>query len=108
VQKQMIQDYIAAERAEAKKRLNEQLSLTDYRTLEHGVQVHVVDGPADEAILKAIDDFQIDLVMMGTSARSGISSLVLGNTAERLVSHMKCSVIAVKPAGFECPVSLDA
>jgi hypothetical protein len=29
---------------------------------------------------------------------------VVGTTAERLVSHMKCSVIAVKPAGFHCPV----
>ena len=72
------------------------------------MQVHVVDGPADEAILKAINDFQIDLVVMGTSARSGFTNLVLGNTAERLISHMKCSVIAVKPHDFVCPVTVDA
>ena len=71
------------------------------------MQVHVVDGPPDEAILKAIDDFHIDLVVMGTSARSGLSNLVLGNTAERMISHMKCSVIAVKPHDFECPVRLE-
>jgi universal stress protein E len=45
--------------------------------------------------------------VMGTSARSGLSNLVLGNTAERLISHMKCSVIAVKPHDFECPVRLE-
>ncbi len=106
-QKDIVEMYLAMQRNEAEKKLHEQLSGTDFRTLPHGVQVHVVDGPPDEAILKAIDDFQIDLVVMGTSARSGISSLVLGNTAERLLSHMKSSVLAVKPPGFRCPVSLD-
>jgi universal stress protein E len=105
VQKKMVQDYIAQERAEAERKLREQLALTDYRTLKHPVQVHVVDGPPEEAILKAVDDFQIDLVVMGTSARSGISGLVPGNTAERLASHLKCSVIGVKPPGFKCPVA---
>jgi universal stress protein E len=103
-QRKMVIDFLAQERAEATRRLHEQLSLTDYRTLPHGVQVHVVDGPPDEAILKAIDDFQIDLVVMGTGGTSGLSGFVVGTTAERLMSHMKCSVIGVKPAGFECPV----
>jgi len=107
VQRQIVEEYIARQRAQAKKSLHEQLALTDYRTLQHGLHVHVVDGPADEAILKAIDDFQIDLVVMGTTARSGLSSLVLGNTAERLISHMKCSVIAVKPPDFVCPLAPD-
>jgi universal stress protein E len=103
-QRKMVNDFLAQERAEATRRLHEQLSLTDYRTLPRGVQVHVVDGPPDEAILKAIDDFQIDLVVMGTAGGSGLSGFVVGTTAERLVSHMKCSVIAVKPSGFQCPV----
>ncbi len=107
VQRQIVENYIASQRAEAKKQLHEQLALTDYRTLAHSVQVHVVDGPADEAILKAIDDFQIDLVVLGTAARSALTNLVLGNTAERLISHMKCSVIAVKPHDFVCPVTAD-
>jgi universal stress protein E len=106
VQKQMVQDYIAQERAEATRRLHEQLALTDYRTLRHGVELHVVDGPPEEAILKAVDDFQIDLLVMGTSARSGIAGLVPGNTAERIASHLKCSVIGVKPPGFKCPIDL--
>jgi universal stress protein E len=103
-QRKMVNDFLAQERAEATRRLHEQLSFTDYRTLPKGVQVHVVDGPPDEAILKAIDDFQIDLVVMGTAGSSGLSGFVVGTTAERLVSHMKCSVIAVKPAGFHCHV----
>jgi universal stress protein E len=106
-QKKLVADYIAGQRAEAENKLREQLTKTDYRTLPRGVQVHVVDGPPDEAILHAVDEFQIDLVVMGTSARTGIAGLFTGNTAERLISHLTCSVIAVKPPGFECPISVD-
>ena len=93
-------------------------TLVNYRADGGVAVIEMFDPPAntytyemnrqlDEAILKAIDDFAIDLVVMGTSARSGLSNLVLGNTAERMISHMKCSVIAVKPHDFECPVRLD-
>jgi universal stress protein E len=104
----MVEDYIAEQHAAAKKKLHDQLARIAGRALQKGVHVHVIDGPPDEVILKAIDDLHIDLVVMGTSARSGISSLVLGNTTERLISHMKCSLLAVKPPGFQCPVSLTS
>ena len=40
---------------------------------------------------------------MGTAGNAGLSGFVVGTTAERLVSHLKCSVIAVKPAGLRVP-----
>jgi len=49
----------------------------------------------------------IDLVVMGTVARAGIAGLLIGNTAERVLRKLPCSVLAVKPDGFVCPVSLD-
>ena len=97
---QMVEGYIAEQRAQVKKRLNEQLAQAGEHAHQH-VQVHVVEGSPDEAILKAIDDLKIDLVVMGTAARSGLSSMMLGNTTERLISHIKCSLIAVKPPGFQ-------
>jgi universal stress protein E len=105
---QMVQDYVAEQHASAKKKLHDQLAQAQIRSLQHGVQVHVVEGRADEVILQAIDDFHVGLVVMGTSARSGIHSLALGNTTERLVSQMRCSLLAVKPRGFECPVSFES
>ena len=104
---EMIEEYLAGRRAEAKKRLHQQLAACGDRTPELGVRVHVVEGSADEEILRAIDDLNASLVVMGTAARSGVSRVVLGNTAERLVSHMRCSLVAVKPPGFECPLSLE-
>jgi hypothetical protein len=32
----------------------------------------------------------------------------MGNTAERVLQQLKCSVLALKPAGFETPVKSGA
>jgi universal stress protein E len=96
-----------ARRNEANETLQEQLAETDYRTLPFGVMVHVVEGEAETAILDAIEEYGIDLLIMGTAARSGITGLLIGNTAERILSQAPCSVLAIKPADFECPVTVD-
>lgn len=49
----------------------------------------------------------VDLVVVGTNARTGIARLFLGNTADRLLGRLPCSVLAVKPDGFISPVRLD-
>lgn len=87
--------------------LNNQLAQTDYRTLTHGVKLHVLDGPADIVILDAIKEFEIDLLVMGTIARSGIAGMLIGNTAERLLPHVSCSVLALKPEDWKCPIAAD-
>src|SRR5690606_29012355 len=45
-----------ARRDQADQKLKAQLSQTDWRTVSGGVKLHVVDGPAPEAILKAIEE----------------------------------------------------
>jgi len=37
-------------------------------------------------------------------ARTGIPGLVIGNTAERILNGLVCSVLTVKPDGFVTPV----
>jgi len=41
---------------------------------------------------------------MGTTARTGMSGLVMGNIAENILDHVGCSVIALKPPGFVSPI----
>jgi nucleotide-binding universal stress UspA family protein len=43
---------------------------------------------------------------MGTVARTGISGLIIGNTAEAILNQLTCSVPAIKPPGFQTPVTL--
>jgi nucleotide-binding universal stress UspA family protein len=45
-----------------------------------------------------------DIIVLGTLARSGVPGLLIGNTAEAILHQIDCSVLALKPAGFETPV----
>jgi hypothetical protein len=62
-----------------------------------GVSVQLIEGEPERAIPHFIDRNGIDLVVMGTVARSGIRGLVMGNTAERVLQRLRGSVLAVKP-----------
>lgn len=83
--------------------LNQRLSETDYRTLPHGVKTEVLEGTAEEVIPQFVDDNEIDILVLGTHGRSGLARLVLGNTAERILPSVHCSVFAVKPSDFVSP-----
>ncbi|MDD9719021.1 universal stress protein [Dinoroseobacter sp. PD6] len=45
-----------------------------------------------------------DLVVMGTVARTGLSGVFIGNTAENIINSLECPVLAVKPDGFVSPL----
>jgi nucleotide-binding universal stress UspA family protein len=64
-------------------------------------------GDAADVIPPFVVAEDIDLVVMGSVARKGIAGLLIGNTAERLLRKLPCSVLVVKPDGFESPVRLD-
>ncbi|KUF10334.1 universal stress protein [Pseudoponticoccus marisrubri] len=48
-----------------------------------------------------------DLVVIGTVARTGMSGVFIGNTAENIINSIECPVLAVKPAGFTSPLLRD-
>lgn len=77
--------------------------------LKHPVQMRFVTEAPDRAIQDYIEVERhgIQLLVMGTLARTGIPGLITGNTAERLLPWIPCSVLAVKPTGFESPVRLN-
>lgn len=65
-------------------------------------------GPAKKMIGQLAGELGADLVVMGTVARTGISGLMIGNTAESILDQLSCSVLAVKPPEFITPVKLRA
>ncbi|HTU17011.1 MAG TPA: universal stress protein [Gemmataceae bacterium] len=89
--------------------LEGQIDRAGARSLSPRVQVHLVDEVGvlpDEGILKFIHQHAIDLLVMGTIARSGMAGVMIGNTAERLLPELSCSLLAVKPKDFVSPVRL--
>jgi nucleotide-binding universal stress UspA family protein len=37
------------------------------------------------------------LIVIGTHGRTGLSHLLIGSTAERVVQHASCPVLSIKP-----------
>jgi nucleotide-binding universal stress UspA family protein len=72
-----------------------------------GVQTVHRRGEPEAVIPEFVVAQGIDLVVMGTVARGGIAGLLIGNTAERVLRRLPCSVLAVKPDGFVSPVGPD-
>jgi universal stress protein E len=96
-------------RREAEQALQAQIDHAGARSLSPAVQIRLVDdvgGLPDEGILSFIQENEIDLLVMGTIGRSGITGVMIGNTAERILPELTCSLLAVKPVEFVCPVRL--
>jgi nucleotide-binding universal stress UspA family protein len=68
---------------------------------------HLIKGQPRKEIPRLAKSLQVDLVVMGTVARTGVPGFFIGNTAESILEQIECSVMAVKPEGFETPVSSE-
>lgn len=66
--------------------------------------VHHVRGSPEQLIPAHVEQHEVDILVMGTVARTGIHSFVIGNTAENILQRLSCSLLALKPAGFVSPV----
>ena len=67
-------------------------------------QLHVVEGHASQVVPTKARELDVDLIVMGTVARTGIAGFFMGNTAEAILNQIDCSVLALKPAGFVSPI----
>lgn len=70
-------------------------------------KVHMQKGDPAELIPKIAKREKIDLIVMGTVCRTGLPGLIIGNTAESVLSRVNCSLLTVKPEGFVSPVTLE-
>ena len=71
------------------------------------LHLHVVKGPAQYVVSELARELAVDLVVMGTVARTGIDGFFMGNTAESILGKLDCSVLTIKPPGFTSPVTLE-
>ncbi|WGW01192.1 universal stress protein [Vibrio sp. YMD68] len=71
------------------------------------IVVHHLHGKPDNMIPDFVNEAEIDVLAMGTLARTGISGFVIGNTAENILQSINCSLLAMKPQGFVSPITLS-
>jgi nucleotide-binding universal stress UspA family protein len=79
------------------------------------VTSRLLSGVAWSAIEEVLGDPTFDLVVIGTHGRTGLSRILLGSVAEKIVRHAPCSVLAVHPGGEVrpfthalCPIDFSA
>ena len=70
-------------------------------------RLHMPKGSARKVIPELVKELQVDCIVMGTVARTGVPGLFMGNTAETILDQLECSVLAIKPPGFATPVTLE-
>jgi nucleotide-binding universal stress UspA family protein len=59
-------------------------------------EVVVGPGPADRAILRAVELLRPDVVVMGTHGRSGFNRFLMGSTAEKVVRQIPVPVLTLR------------
>jgi universal stress protein E len=87
-------------RGEAEQELRHQVEQTGCKSLGVDVQVHVKDmaGLPDVDVLKFIEAHHIDVLALGMQGHSGLEGFLVGNTAERMLPDVPCSLLAVRGA----------
>ena len=68
--------------------------------------VHLIKGQAGNVIPDLAESLEVDLVVIGTVGRTGVPGLLIGNTAEKVLNALDCSVLTLKPEGFETPIQV--
>lgn len=61
----------------------------------------VLEGAIFPEIVKYAQAKEIDLIIMGTHGYSGLSHMVIGSVAEKVVRKSPCPVLTVHPEGHE-------
>lgn len=91
---------VQAEMAEGVRREQLEALLERHHVVEAGAEVHLVAGRPGDVLPKLARRLGAGLIVMGTVARTGISGWIAGNTAEKILQSVHCSVLVVKPEGF--------
>ncbi len=84
-----------------------QSCLAEHKLERVNHHVHLLKGEPGILIPELAKEKDIDVIVMGTVCRTGVAGFFMGNTAEKVLNQVECSVLTVKPDGFESPVTLE-
>ncbi|NQE76594.1 universal stress protein UspE [Pantoea ananatis] len=93
-------DAIRGQHLVAMKALRQKFSISEEFT-------HVEKGLPEEVIPELSGHLGAGIVVLGTIGRTGLSAAFLGNTAEQVIDHLRCDLLAIKPDDFVSPITLE-
>ena len=62
------------------------------------LQTHLRSGSPEETLIALAVQLEADMVVMGAVSRRGLERAFIGSTAEKVLDHLPCDVLIVKPA----------
>ena len=79
----------------------EYLSRAADQLINQGIsaRTEVIEGRATESILDYAEKNKVELIVMSTHGRSGISRWTFGSVADRVVRHSPIPVLVISPPG---------
>ncbi|MFK0572689.1 universal stress protein [Endozoicomonas sp.] len=70
-------------------------------------QFHIEPGPTETMIPALLKEIDAKLLILGTHARTGISAIAIGNTAEQLISEVKTDILVLQPKHHMIPLERE-
>jgi len=80
----------------SKDRLKDKLLEKVPKEIRDRVEMVISFGVPFVEIIRAARDYDVDLIVMGTHGRTGVSHILIGSVAERVVRKAPCPVLTVK------------
>lgn len=80
--------------------------LLDHNVVTQSLRIEIRHGSPAAEIVKATNDLHTDLIIMCTHGRSGLSHMLMGSVAEKVVRLAACPVLTIKPDEFRELVNL--
>jgi len=74
--------------------------LLDHNVVTQSLRIEIRHGSPAEEIVNTVPIVHADLIVMCTHGRSGVSHLVMGSVAEKVVRNATCPVLTLKPDEF--------
>lgn len=104
---QEIENYRAEQRASHDKWLKELVadSAASLNPTELTTSLHLKEGEPDEVVLAICEKTQSDLLVIGTVGITDVPGVLIGDVAETILGVAPCSMLAMKPEGFQTPIA---
>jgi len=95
-----IEDDERAVREEVRRAMEKLTSSGGEEVPSERLAYRVASGRIADEIIRASEEAQVDVIVMGSHGRVTIKDFLLGSEAERVVKRATCAVLVVKPEGF--------
>lgn len=83
-------------REECNKNLQKLLDFRDAHGYDVDINIKIAEGSPVKSIMKTVEDENIDLVVMGSSGKTGFNKMILGSVADKVADNVPCSVLIIR------------